>query len=62
MKNAVFQAASPRQSLLGFPAQCPRWHSVVANATTEPQLASDELTELAVGDLDDVPQPRVGEI
>ena len=30
----------------------PRWHSVVANATTEPQLASDELTELAVGDLD----------
>ena len=25
---------------------------MVANATTEPQLASDELTELAVGDLD----------
>ena len=25
---------------------------MVANATTDPQLASDELTELAVGDLD----------
>ena len=35
----------------------PRWHSVVANATTDPQLASDELTELAVGGLDVTSRP-----